>query len=498
MSDIKELLSKILTDEKLLGSKAFREKIYTDIPILQRASQLRRPATPQKIKDMKAMALTPEAYWKTSAWLFCTQGRFMADYTDDQPFGDDFCKVYPTYRDFTTEQLRGYFTWRTDVRKGVINKAPAPYPFLYVYELLNGIGAEHGAVNFRRIDNFCLEYSKCDDVLSSYREKWLCDYAVFHELDPSLLDDIGDSANEKEILILMNWEEHAKDEIYDAVCSMSSYRPEQSRYVQDNPDIFKAVLYKSFVLMSCFFRDKRKNSFCTKLFGTITETSYRLFDTAVFYDSTPLRTREYKVNDIRSYICRNGKWSCKRLAGSRHRSAKLGDLVKAVDSVLRSETGYPHKLGNTEISKQELSIIRSVISEYTSEQRKKEAVKIEIDISKLSSIRKAADITRDKLIVEEESDDEPIVDESTEVADMSLNNNNALLIKAESEFLSALLSGGDCNSVARDHGTMTSILADSINEKLFDTFGDTVLIFDGDTPEIIEDYLEELKDIIGK
>ena len=34
---------------------------------------------------------------------------------------------------------------------------------------------------------------------------------------------------------------------------------------------------------------------------------------------------------------------------------------------------------------------------------------------------------------------------------------------------------------------------DEINERLFDDFGDTVIIFDGDTPEIIEDYKEELK-----
>ncbi len=44
---------------------------------------------------------------------------------------------------------------------------------------------------------------------------------------------------------------------------------------------------------------------------------------------------------------------------------------------------------------------------------------------------------------------------------------------------------------------MTSVIADSVNEKLFDTFGDTVLLFDGDTPEIIEDYLEELKSIVN-
>ena len=44
--------------------------------------------------------------------------------------------------------------------------------------------------------------------------------------------------------------------------------------------------------------------------------------------------------------------------------------------------------------------------------------------------------------------------------------------------------------------TMPSLLADAINEKLFDLFGDTVLAFDGDTPEPVEDYIEELKGIV--
>ena len=39
-------------------------------------------------------------------------------------------------------------------------------------------------------------------------------------------------------------------------------------------------------------------------------------------------------------------------------------------------------------------------------------------------------------------------------------------------------------------------MADSINEKLYDAFADTVLTFDGDTPVVIEDYEEELKGMI--
>jgi hypothetical protein len=39
---------------------------------------------------------------------------------------------------------------------------------------------------------------------------------------------------------------------------------------------------------------------------------------------------------------------------------------------------------------------------------------------------------------------------------------------------------------------MLSVLVDHINETLFDDFGDTVILFDGDTPELIEDYAEDV------
>ena len=42
---------------------------------------------------------------------------------------------------------------------------------------------------------------------------------------------------------------------------------------------------------------------------------------------------------------------------------------------------------------------------------------------------------------------------------------------------------------------MSSVLVDSINEKLFDRFGDTVLL-DDLRPEVIEDYAQELKEMM--
>ena len=121
-----------------------------------------------------------------------------------------------------------------------------------------------------------------------------------------------------------------------------------------------------------------------------------------------------------------------------------------------------------------------------------EAPKIEIDLSQLDSIRKAAEITRDKLIVEEEAPDITEM-QSSEPETVQEAENDSPLDAEESAFLKALLNGGDWKEQARAAGRMSSILADSINEKLFDLFGDTVIDFSDDTPVLIEDYTDELK-----
>ena len=44
---------------------------------------------------------------------------------------------------------------------------------------------------------------------------------------------------------------------------------------------------------------------------------------------------------------------------------------------------------------------------------------------------------------------------------------------------------------------MPAIVADSINEALFDEIGDTVLTCEDDVLSLVEDYMEDLEKILG-
>ena len=66
------------------------------------------------------------------------------------------------------------------------------------------------------------------------------------------------------------------------------------------------------------------------------------------------------------------------------------------------------------------------------------------------------------------------------------------LAEPELRLLRCLLHGGSLDWI-REEGLLLSVLVDAINEKLYDQFGDSVL---DDTPQVLEDYTDELKEMI--
>ncbi|MGN0579895.1 MAG: TerB N-terminal domain-containing protein [Ruminococcus sp.] len=506
MSDVKSILESVLHDEKLLNSKSFRSKVYSDEPIIKRASQIKTHETPQKIKDMKALAYTPEAYWKTSAWLFYTQGSFMADYTDVYDYTDDFVRYYPTYRDFSNEQLRGYFSWRTRIREGFAPPAPVPFIYMYAFELINNIGVKSKESGFESLRQLQKNYGGNDRDLNRLLSRWMVDYAVYYSLNPSLINDCTEIMLDNYLIMLMHCDECSDSELFDAVVKLSAYPIESSRFFAKYSEDFKTVSVRVFRRLSDFFLSHRKNTLCEKYFGHITEMTYRMFESAVFLDRKSSRDTDFEINEIHRYSCRNGIWRCKKLYGNRGKNSSLGELMKGIDSLMREKYGFPYKLKPTELPKNSVTLIKTEIEAFDEEKQRKKAARIEIDLSILSGIRAAADITRDKLLTEEDIseqndninyDTEQDTDTVYQSDDEQIPCNNDLLSTEEALFLTALINGGDWSAAARESGSMPSVLADSINEKLYDIFGDTVIDFSADYPELIEDYTDDLKQLIG-
>ena len=119
--------------------------------------------------------------------------------------------------------------------------------------------------------------------------------------------------------------------------------------------------------------------------------------------------------------------------------------------------------------------------------------KITIDLSDLEQIRRDAATTRESLLTEDEIEEiaeaAPPADES-ETSDFPLE-------PVQIQILRALLEERDAAEILKAHHLMPSMTADAINEALFDEIGDTVLLCEEDQLLLVDDYIEELEQILG-
>ncbi|MCR5825982.1 MAG: hypothetical protein K6G54_05420 [Oscillospiraceae bacterium] len=274
---------------------------------------------------------------------------------------------------------------------------------------------------------------------------------------------------------------------------------------------------------------------------------YTMFSSAVVSLDRDLPDRDYQIFPWYGYACRNGTWYRTRLDRSPAKNRKLGELVRDVDAILRERYGFDAPLKQTDKTKLFTGIVNSAVDAVQEEKRRKAAAVIHIDVDKLNAIRSDASATREKLMTDEERDDEsgaeadrrclcaeegglltggnkeyrdalqasettifPTCQESVENAECGMRNaecgissaaateaDGLPLDETETAVLRAILTGGDCGGAAKTGGKMLSVVIDEINEKLFDEFGDTVLYDAGDGPAVYEDYAEELKERIG-
>ncbi len=197
MADVHKLIDTILSDPRLTNSRAFSGKMYEDEPILRTGSQM-KSYLPQRYRDMKALARPIHDGFEyrrpSETELFVMQARFMEEWEDDFPFCGSFERYYPTYSMMNDSQLRGYFSWRTRVRHGQVEKTSLSFAFVYIYELINCVGASTPNECFDLLYNFWVKYRELDPEIDRYVKTWLRDFVIYHNLSPVLIERFEDTS----------------------------------------------------------------------------------------------------------------------------------------------------------------------------------------------------------------------------------------------------------------------------------------------------------------
>ena len=120
---------------------------YTNSP-LSFGGRRRNEQLPEKLQQMKAMYNVFDRRLNSESYYFYRQGKFMEDYEENFEFKGVFNRFFPTYHIMTNDQLRGYFDFRTKIRKCINEDGDilsfvginVSYLYVYIYEILNMIG----------------------------------------------------------------------------------------------------------------------------------------------------------------------------------------------------------------------------------------------------------------------------------------------------------------------------------------------------------------------
>lgn len=576
--DVKMLIERIMAEARTHQSARFSNKIYANEPILKTGRQMQNflPDQYRKMREISRWQDDPKGgagRWLSEAELFYRQGLLMADFEDDCPYNGTFKSYFPTYNAMSDRQLRGYFTWRAQVRRKKVEETSTSFAFLYLYELICGIGVDNPLDGFRKIKAFWESYRAYEPGIDRFARVWLQDYAVFHGLDPKLLSDSKTVLFDKALIELRRAardieplptpatpatkrrksseptlplppDEAREERLMAAINALSTYNLGNSRINHAHHRDLRHVACAVYVRMARYYDTHRKSGIVASLFGEETAMPYTMFASAVFFAPERHKDCEYRLDPIHIYRCQNGFWECMRIHGSRQKSSKLGEMMRACDQRLRLALDPAHPLKEEKVPKYLAKIIDDEIVAWLSWDAAHQPVKIDIDLSQLGHIRNAAAQTREALLIDEEREDDALTEaaeadsgqpeaepaanmiaepaaastqqneadeptisteqfgvvapllapEPTPATPMSAGTESALAHAAE-DYLRALLeqNAAQAASAVERSGQSEDMLVDNINEALFDLVGDTVIEFGAAGPQIIEDYEADVR-----
>ena len=375
-------------------------------PVRERASDPVR----ELFFHMRSLA-SGSPFARNDARLFYKQAQFMEGFEDDYPGCASFSMYYPCYQHMSYEQLRTYFTWRAKARRGEAPQIPLSYLFLYIYELLSGVGADNPADGLRKLMGLWKAYRESEPALDSYLAPWLKDYHVYYATLPPFADFVEEHGLRKfysELFLL----DAGADSSLAFWSGIANYDAMKSKFYQAGnetlfTDCFYAVLRG--VRALCASHNARIEDLL--YYREYNEIPWYPFQRALFYPWHQQPDRRVEMPGRETYYCKNGRWTVNASIPYAGRREFAGYLIKKTEVYLRKATKYRFKISaDPGTIRQSLQILKELgvslaeldgaIEKAVDAFRRDAArVVVSVDHDHLARIRREALITQDKLTV---------------------------------------------------------------------------------------------------
>lgn len=407
----------IAINEKILGMRKKKETSYNGY-IVQRCAEI----------------------------TFVLQGEFVADVEDDYSRCAFFGMTTPLYAAMSNSQLRTYFTWRTDARRGIFRETDKAYVVLYVFELLNKIGVRSSDEAFSKLLELW-EKAKFAKYLNDILPRWLKDFYAFNnvscefpELESYLGENNGKSENTARKAAVEISRGNYKNKL-NFLADNSVYNIKGSSfYNEKTAEMIDGALEKVLCALGKFSAEKGV-ALDALLCGQMKKDyGWRAFSGAVVNLDRMDGFRAVKISPEESYCIKRGEPALEEYSLQLQRGI-IGFILKTTEAKLRVRTGFCRKITvnpamlsndvkNREkaaavvLSDEFVKIIENTADKYCDEngifpQKKPakdsrsdsagcggdvfvyEQKRVEIDVSKLAEIREQADEIARKLIVDD-------------------------------------------------------------------------------------------------
>ena len=498
---------------------------------------------------------------------FYRQAVKLRDCEDDLPWSGEFVCYFPTYQDLNTRQLRGYFTWRAAARRGEYGPLPVSAAYLYLYELLNGIGAaspEDSLQKLRSFETGFLDAGFGDAGMRNNLRRWMPELAVVQGLPPETARQYADPAlleTDAALAALRRPKEQEDGAVFAALCRLGGGRLADSPVVKADP-ARAAALFAAAWRLAAAYRREGKTLF-TLCFGPKRTRLWQPLGNAVYYQEAPPGDRDYALDELRSYRCRRGRWQSVAYEADSFDRRLLRGFLHETELRLRAYLQAGRPLKPRPEDRWAGPYIDAAIEAERRARAEAARPRVEIDFAGLERIRRDAAATRDSLLVEEaapedgecglprqcahwlamtESEPFPAVGALTErppTTDRPVGRHPLMpppttdhaagggvpdaphvptpdrpvgggapdaphvpapdlpLDPTQIAILRALLRGEDAKPALARARLTPALLADAVNEALYERFCDTVLLCENDALSVLEDYRDELTDLLG-
>lgn len=477
--------------------------------------------------------------WET-ARIFYKQGVFMQDFTDSFEEEEEFFSYFPCYQMMNYKQLRTYFTWRTRVRQGVVEKTSLSYAYLYLYELITNIGVTDPMEGLEQLMWFWQEYRELDASLDNHVPNWIKDYHIYYDL-PHTFQDFVEGVGMQAFYPELNWQEDR----FLVLCDISKYDIRKSAFfTEEKEELIRDCINLIFERLLSVLA-KNGVSLEDTIFQPMKHmATWQPFKDSLFFPWNSQPNRTVMISSKEIYVCERNSWGFTSVITTERGKKLLSYVFKQTEVVLRRLTGYKYKLradveGVTHevvlmLENEGSSLEKLVTDAVTEVYREATKTVVKVDAGNLQRIREEAYITQEKLTVEEEKEWSFIPGKAEETAipveevrsmpeteqkpeitenvmpviqeyvadDMFLRDSSsgpwaelkAALSSVELQALALVCNGSsELKAFADSQGIMLEVLADGINEKAMDTIGDGLL---DEEFMIYEDYMEDVRRLV--